>query len=106
MCDGLKFESEQGGRPSPLTPSPVPGGLEPDPLCVRTGFRNRLYEGNDHTAEASTRRQSGTSAGRCVLHPPHSTLLLLCGEQANSWIVGNPDCDLKAVGKLPPKMRD
>src|SRR6266849_3051973 len=47
--------------------------MEPDPSCVRAGFRNRLYEGNDNTAEASSRRQSGALAGRCVLLPPHST---------------------------------
>src|SRR6266851_433118 len=47
--------------------------MEPDPSCVRAGFRNRLYEGNDNTAEASIRRQSGALAGRCVLLPPHST---------------------------------
>src|SRR6266446_2683969 len=75
-------------RPSPSTPSPVPGGLEPDPSCVRTRFRNRLDEGNDHTAEASTRRQSRALAGCRVLHPPHATLLLLSGEPANSWIAG------------------
>jgi hypothetical protein len=69
-------------------PSPVPGGLERDPSCVRAGFRNRLYEGTDHTAEASTRRQSGALAalaGRCVLHPPHSKLLLPSAEPADSW---------------------
>src|ERR1700676_5246948 len=79
------------GRPSPSTPSPVPGGLEPDLSCVRTRFRNRLYERNDHTAEASIRRQSGALARRRVLHPPHSMLLLLSGEPVNSWIVGNPE---------------
>src|ERR1700674_5173480 len=82
MCDGLKFESEQRGDPVIQPPSPVPGGLERDPSCFRVGFRNRLYEGSDHTAEASTRRQSGALAGRCVLHPPHSTLLLLSAEPA------------------------
>ena len=95
MCDGLKFESEQGAITVIQPPSPVPGGLEPDPSCVRTRFRNRLDEGNDHTAEASTRRQSRALAGRRVLHPPHSTLLLLSGEPANSWIVANPQVIVK-----------
>src|SRR5712664_3442270 len=57
--------------------------------CVRAGFRNRLYEGNDHTAEASTPRQCRALAGRCVLHPPRFALLFLSAEPANSWIVGN-----------------
>src|SRR5713101_2124061 len=70
MFDGLKFE--------------------PDPSCVRAGFRNRLYEGNDHTAETSTPRQCRALAGRCVLHPPHFAMLFLSAEPANSWIVGNP----------------
>ena|ERR1700674_3816129 len=47
--------------------------MEPDPSCVRAGFRNRLYEGIDNTAEASSRRQSGALAGRRALLPPHST---------------------------------
>src|SRR5882672_3082944 len=68
MFDGLKFE--------------------PDPSCVRAGFRNRLYEGNDHTAETSTPRQCRALAGRCVLHPPHFAMLFLSAEPANSWIVG------------------
>src|ERR1700675_2318694 len=95
MCDGLKFENEQRGDPVIQPPSPVPGGLERDPSCVRARFRNRLYEGSDHTAEASTRRQSGALAGRCVLHPPHSTLLLPSAEPANSWIVGYSEVILR-----------
>src|SRR6266849_10136288 len=69
MCDGLKFE--------------------PDPSCVRAGFRNRLYEGNDHTAETSTPRQCRALAGRWVLHPPHFALLFLSAEPANSWMSAN-----------------
>src|SRR5216684_2708282 len=71
MCDGLKFE--------------------PDPSCVRAGFRNRLYEGNDHTAETSTPRQCRALAGRCVLHPSHFAMLFLSAEPANSWIVGKQE---------------
>ena len=71
MFDGLKFE--------------------PDPSCVRAGFRNRLYEGNDHTAETSTPRQCRALAGRCVLHPPHFAMLFLSAEPANSWIVRKPE---------------
>jgi hypothetical protein len=44
-------------------------------IASEMGFRNRLSEGNRHTAEASTRRGSGVLAGRCVLYPPHSTPL-------------------------------
>ena len=97
MCDGLKFESEQRGDLVIQPPSPVPGGLERDPSGTRAGFRNRLYEGSDHTAEASTRRQSGALAGRCVLHPPHSTLLLPSAEPADSWIIGNTEAIQKGV---------
>jgi hypothetical protein len=64
--------------------------LHASELGSATGFRNGLYEGSDHTSEASTRRQSGALAGRCVLHPPHSTLLLFSAEPANSWNIGNP----------------
>src|ERR1700739_1682587 len=32
MADGHKFESEQGAIPAIHPPSPVPGGLEPDPF--------------------------------------------------------------------------
>jgi hypothetical protein len=87
MDSNSKANSEATQSFNPLLR--FPGGLERDPSCVRVGFRNRLYEGSDHTAEASTRRQSGALAGRCVLHPPHSTLLLPSGEPANSWIVDN-----------------
>src|SRR5882672_7944178 len=40
--------------------------------CVRAGFRNRLYEGNDHTAEASTPRQCRALGG--TLRTPSATL--------------------------------
>jgi hypothetical protein len=65
--------------------------MEPDPSCVRAGFRNRLYEGNDNTAEASIRRQSGAFGG--TLCTPSATLhaLLLSAEPANSWMVSNPE---------------
>jgi TonB family protein len=35
----------------PFNSSPVPRALECDPSCIRTGFHNRLYEGNDDTAK-------------------------------------------------------
>ena len=50
-------------------------------IASELGFRNRLSEGNRHTAEASTRRGSGVLAGRCVLYPPHSTPLLFPDSQ-------------------------
>jgi hypothetical protein len=65
-----------------------------DAAAVDLLQQSHLYEGSDHTAEASTRRQSGALAGRCVLHPPHSTLLLPSAEPANSWII-----DTEAIQK-------
>src|SRR6266849_686634 len=53
MCDGLKFESEQGATQS-FNPFSGSRRFGTRPSCVRAGFRNRLYEGNDNTAEAST----------------------------------------------------
>src|SRR6266852_7281040 len=91
MCDGLKFEGEQGATPVIQPPSPVPGGLEPDPSCVRAGFRNRLYEGNDHTAEASTPRQCRALAGRRVPRPPHFA----------AGTVPNENMSLRASTSLP-----
>jgi hypothetical protein len=72
--------------------------MEPDPSCVRAGFRNRLYEGNDNTAEASVRRQSGAFGG--TLRTPSATLhaLLLSAEPANSWMVGYPEINCGAPG--------
>src|SRR6266436_7096144 len=83
MFDGLKFE--------------------PDPSCVRAGFRNRLYEGNDHTAETSTPRQCRALAGHCVLHPPHFAMLFLSAEPANSWIVGKQEVEpTRNAARCPP----
>ena len=83
-------EATQSCNPLLRFPEVWNATLHASELGSATGFRNRLYEGSDHTAEASTRRQSGALAGRCVLHPPHSTLLLPAAEPANSWNVGNP----------------
>jgi len=69
--------------------------MEPDPSCVRAGFRNRLYEGNDNTAEASSRRQSGALAGRRALLPPHSTR---SSSPPNSWMVGKPELIVRPKG--------
>jgi hypothetical protein len=90
MCDGLKFESEQGAIPVIQPLLRFPEVWNPTLSRVRAGFRNRLYEGSDHTAEASTPRQCRALAGRCVVHPPHFALLFLSAEPANSRIVGNP----------------
>jgi hypothetical protein len=72
---------------------------------VRGRFRNRPSEGKHDTAEASIRPGSGVIAGRCVLYPPHSTLLLLPDgivftELVNSPIVGKSS--LARLGKVCP----
>jgi hypothetical protein len=59
---------------------------------VRGRFRNRLPDRKHHTTETSTRRWSGMLAGRCVLYPPHSTVLppltAMFTEPVNSRMVG------------------
>jgi hypothetical protein len=67
---------------------------------VRAGFRHQPSEGNLHAAEASARRGSEVLAGRCVLCPPYSTLLLLSAELVNSRIVAKPEVTQCGLSEL------
>jgi hypothetical protein len=59
MCDGFKFESEQGLSRSFNPLLRFPEVWNPTLSCIRAASGNRLYEGND------------------VLHPPRFALLFL-----------------------------
>src|SRR5713101_5680059 len=56
--------------------------MEPDPSCVRAGFRNRLYEGNDNTAEASAddNLERWRDAAYSFRHTPRVTPLRRTGQ--------------------------
>ena len=74
------------GRSQSFKPR-FPEVWNPTPSCVKAGFRDRLYEGNNHTAEAST-PTTMHSVGGTLFHPPRFALLFLFAEPANSWMVG------------------
>jgi hypothetical protein len=85
MCDGLKFESEQGGDPVLQPLLRFPEVWNPTLHALELGSATGLTKGTIIPQKPPPDDNPERLAGRRVLHPPHSTLLLLSGEPANSF---------------------
>jgi len=75
MCDGLKFESEQGPPPIIQPPSPVPGGWSPTLHVLELGSATGRTKETIIPQKLPPPRPCRALAGCCILHPPDLALL-------------------------------